>query len=313
MGWYARISDAFRDSPVLSLDCCSRFVLFSDCHRGVGNSNDNFLKNQHLYLAALNHYFQKGYTYIELGDGDELWENRSLARIIDIHTDVFGLLRRFHQRKRLYMLYGNHDHCKKNDRYCMKHCSACHCQNLSGQAPHWHISPDLSEKDVTELLPDFRFLSGIILQDTISHVDIYLTHGHQADFLNSTLAPLSGFLVRHLWKPLEAIGVADPTSAARNYTKKKKTEQRLSAWASQEQKLLITGHTHRPMTGSPASPYFNTGSCVHPSCITCIEIESRRITLVKWMMQTKTDLSLYVVREELEPPICLESFVQATP
>lgn len=308
MGWYARISKAFSNAPVLSLDCSSRFVLFSDCHRGVGNSNDNFLKNQHLYLAALNHYFQRGSTYIELGDGDELWENRSLTRIIDIHTDVFCLLREFHRRERLYMIYGNHDHCKKNDRYCAKHCSACHCHNLSDQTPHWHISPDSKEKDVTELLPDFRFLSGLILHDTISQREIYLTHGHQADFLNSTLAPLSGFLVRYLWKPLEGIGVLDPTSAARNYTKKKKTEQRLAAWASQEQKLLITGHTHRPMTGNPSSPYFNTGSCVHPSCITCIEIESRRITLVKWMMETRADLSLYVVRKELEPPVDLCEF-----
>lgn len=308
MGWYTRISKAFCNAPVLSLDCGSCFVLFSDCHRGVGNSNDNFLKNQHLYLAALNHYFQRGSTYIELGDGDELWENRSLARIIDIHTDVFCLLREFHRRERLYMIYGNHDHCKKNDRYCARHCSACHCHNLSDQTPHWHISPDSKEKDITELLPDFHFLSGLILHDTVSQREIYLTHGHQADFLNSTLAPLSGFLVRYLWKPLEGIGVLDPTSAARNYTKKKKTEQRLAAWASQEQKLLITGHTHRPMIGNPSSPYFNTGSCVHPSCITCIEIENRRITLVKWMMKTKADLSLYVVREELEPPVSICDF-----
>ena len=92
MGWYDRISRAFHDVPELPLDCCSRFALFSDCHRGVGNSNDNFLKNQHLYLAALRYYFQNGFTYLELGDGDELWENRSLARIIDIHSDVFFLL-----------------------------------------------------------------------------------------------------------------------------------------------------------------------------------------------------------------------------
>ena len=124
MGWYQRISNAFRDAPVLPLDCGSRLVLFSDCHRGVGNSNDNFLKNQHLYLAALQHYFQKGYTYLELGDGDELWENRSLARIIDIHDDVFCLLKEFCCRERLYMLYGNHDHCKKDLRYCRRHCSA---------------------------------------------------------------------------------------------------------------------------------------------------------------------------------------------
>ena len=307
MGWYQRISNAFRDAPVLPLDCSSRFAILSDCHRGVGNSNDNFLKNQHLYLAALKHYFQNGYTYLELGDGDELWENRSLSRIIDIHSDVFRLLKQFHYQNRLYMLYGNHDHCKKSFRYCRKHCSACHCQNLSEEMPCWNISMPPGD-EAAELFPDFRFLSGLILHDTVSGKELYLTHGHQADFLNSTLAPLSGFLVRYFWKPLEAIGVSDPTSAARNYTKKQKTEMRLAAWASQEQKLLITGHTHRPMAGNPESPYFNTGSCVHPSCIPCIEIQNRRITLVKWLLQTKTNLSLYVTREELYEPICIEEF-----
>lgn len=307
MGWYHRITSAFQDASVLPLDCSSRFVLFSDCHRGVGNSNDNFLKNQHLYLAALRYYYQSGYTYLELGDGDELWENRSLARIIDIHSDVFRLLKQFHCQNRLYLLYGNHDHCKKSFRYCRRHCTSCHCQNLSKETPRWHTSMD-SEYEAAELFPDLRFLSGLILHDTISGKELYLTHGHQADFLNSTLAPLSGFLVRYFWKPLEAIGVSDPTSAARNYTKKKKTEKRLAAWASQEQKLLITGHTHRPMAGTLESPYFNTGSCVHPGCITCIEIQNRRITLVKWLLQTKTDLSLYAAREELEEPVCIEEF-----
>ncbi len=315
MGWYQRITGAFCDAPVIPLDCSSRFALFSDCHRGVGNTNDNFLKNQHLYLAALRHYFQNGYTYIELGDGDELWENRSLARIIDIHDDVFRMLKEFHRQNRLCMIYGNHDHCKKNVRYCRRHCSAFYCQHATTnfcQTPLHPVSPQSEAETAACLLPDICFHSGIILRDSISQKEIYLTHGHQADFLNSTLAPLSGFLVRYLWKPLEAIGVSDPTSAARNYTKKKKTETRLASWASQEQKLLITGHTHRPMIGSPDSPYFNAGSCVHPSSITCIEIQSRRITLVKWTMQTRSDLSLYVAREELEPPVCLEIFQKKT-
>lgn len=293
MSWQKRISDAFLQAPILPLHPDSRCVLISDCHRGIGNSNDNFLKNQHLYFAALNHYFETGYTYLELGDGDELWENRSLARIIDIHSDVFRLLKEFHRQNRLYLLYGNHDHCKKYCRYCQKHCSTYHCDN---------------QTEESELLPGFRFLPGVILQDTISGKELYLTHGHQADFLNSTLAPLSGFLVRYFWKPLEAVGVQDPTSAARNYTRKQKTEQRLTAWACQHQKLLITGHTHRPMIGSPDSPYFNTGSCVHPCCITCIEITNRCMTLVKWTVRTREDFSLYAAREVLKGPVCLDEF-----
>ena len=48
-----RLDKSFRTAPVLALTPHSRIVLISDCHRGVGNSNDNFLKNQHLYFAAL--------------------------------------------------------------------------------------------------------------------------------------------------------------------------------------------------------------------------------------------------------------------
>ena len=52
MGYETRISKAFEGALKLPLSDNSKYVLFSDCHRGVGTSNDNFLKNQHLYFAA---------------------------------------------------------------------------------------------------------------------------------------------------------------------------------------------------------------------------------------------------------------------
>ena len=70
----SRLNRAFSQATVLPLTKCSRYVLVSDCHRGAGTSSDNFLKNQHLYYAALEHYYRGGFTYIELGDGEELWE-----------------------------------------------------------------------------------------------------------------------------------------------------------------------------------------------------------------------------------------------
>ena len=285
MSWYRRISNAFRDAPQIPLGPDSLIVLFSDCHRGTGNHNDNFLKNQNVYFAALNHYYEHGFTYIELGDGDELWENPSLSKIIDIHSNVFWLLTKVRDENKLYMLYGNHDLSKRRCGYCKKHCSIYHISGQEEKAP---------------LFPDSCYLQGLILKNQETGKDIYLTHGHQADFLNSVLAPIAAFLVRYIWKPLEGLGISDPTSAAKNYTKKKKTEKRLTDWAAKEQKLLITGHTHRPMAGNASAPYFNTGSCVHPRCITCIEIENFILKLVKWTIRTRRDKTLYVAREELE-------------
>lgn len=272
MGYEKRLTNAFENAPVLPVYNTSKLVLFSDCHRGCGNSNDNFLKNQHLYFAALTHYYEKGYTYIELGDGDELWENRYFQQIQEIHSNVFWLLSRFYQHKRLYMIYGNHDMVKKK----------------------------------LSLPLDFPFYEGIILQDCCSNKRLYLTHGHQADTLNSTFWKLSRFLVRYIWKPLEHFGVLDPTSAAKNYSVKEKTEKRLEHWAKTNQTTLITGHTHRPVLSSDTPHYCNTGSCVHPRCITCIEIQNGSLFLVKWSMETREDLNLYVARSILSGPIKLK-------
>lgn len=78
MSYQKRLDQAFENVPVLPLDDNHKYVVFSDCHRGSGNNNDNFIKNEHLYLAALRHYNRMQYTYVELGDGDELWENRKM-------------------------------------------------------------------------------------------------------------------------------------------------------------------------------------------------------------------------------------------
>ena len=114
--------------------------------------------------------------------------------------------------------------------------------------------------------------------------------------------------MRYLWKPLEQFGVLDPTSAAKNYKVKNKTEQRLQEWTKLHKKILITGHTHRPVLGSKDSLYFNTGSCIHPGGITGIEIENRCMTLVKWSLSTREDMTLYAARGSLSEKICIDEY-----
>lgn len=43
----------------------------------------------------------------------------------------------------------------------------------------------------------------------------------------------------------------------------------------------------------------NTGSCIHPRCITCMEIDRGMITLAKWSTSVRKDRTLYVAREVL--------------
>lgn len=296
MSYYSRLNKSFEGALRLPLNYNTKYVLISDCHRGTGTSNDNFLKNQNLYYAALQNYYQRGFTYIELGDGDELWENHNMKQIIEAHENVFALLSRFYRQNRLYMIYGNHDMIKKDNRYIEKNCSSFPCFYICN--PHLEDQP---------LFTDIKFHAGIILENTVSAnaKDLYLTHGHQVDVLNSTLWRISRFLVRYFWKPLERYGILDPTSAAKNYKRKQKIEKRLHSYAEQENLILITGHTHRPMLSETDPCYCNSGSCVHPYSITCLEIERMHISLVKWVLTTKQDMSLYVSREILAGPFLI--------
>lgn len=290
MSIHSRISHAFDNAPVLPLTRQSRYAIISDCHRGRGNSNDNFLKNQNLYFTALTHYYENGFTYIELGDGDELWENRKMSQIAEIHSNVFWLLSLFHERGRLYMIYGNHDMEKKKANFCRCLQTSCFCRE---------------NRCVQSLFSDLKFYEGLILENPCDDFRIFLTHGHQADFFNSVCWKLTRFLVRYLWKPLEHFGVLDPTSAAKNYVHKDRIEQHLSDYATQMRRPLITGHTHRPRLDPQAPYYMNSGSCVHPRCITCLEIACGKITLVKWTLSTRKDRTLFVAREILSEFVLL--------
>ena len=283
MSSYSRLQKAFRSAPTLPLTVHSRFCLFSDCHRGDGTSNDNFLKNQNLYFTALKHYYAEGFTYIELGDGDELWENRRMSQIIEIHNNVFWLLSLFYRQNRLYLLYGNHDLEKKKPGYSDRVCDTYFCTDT---------------QCCEELFPGLPFHEGLILESCEGH-KLYLTHGHQADFWNSSGWKLNRFLVRYLWRPLEHFGVLDPTSAAKNYSHKDRIEKRLTGFALSSGISLITGHTHKPRLSPSDLSYMNTGSCVHPRCITCMELTGNQLTLVKWTYDTRKDRTLFVSREVL--------------
>ena len=211
-------------------------------------------------------------------------ENRRMSQIIEIHNNVFWLFSLFHRQNRLYLLYGNHDIEKKKTGYSGRVCKTYFCTDT---------------QCCEELFPDFDFHEGLILENRSRSYRLYLTHGHQADFWNSTGWRITRFLVRYLWKPLEHFGVLDPTSAAKNYTRKDHVEQRLADYASKNNISLVTGHTHRPRLDPGAPSYMNTGSCVHPRCITCIEIQGSTALLVKWTYDTRRDNSLYVSREVL--------------
>ena len=270
-----QIDKALRSAPIINTADYPRLVLFSDCHRGNGTWSDSFLNNKTIYEAALGYYFERDFTYIELGDGDELCENRYFSDIEEIHGDIFRLLGRFSETGRMFMLWGNHDRVKSRNGFRSK------------------VLPPSSEALIIKC-------AGRKGED----VRYNLIHGHQADFLNNQLWKLARWMVRYLWRPLELAGVKDPTSAARNYSKGKIIEERMSEWAKLNNTHIIAGHTHRPALSHSRDgwSYANTGSCVHPSTITCLEIDKGTVSLIKWAACADENQYIHICRYLISVP-----------
>lgn len=300
MNLYKCLSKVYTNAKVIQYNNESKFVIMSDCHRGSGNLGDNFLKNKNIFQAALNEYYKDGFTYIELGDGDELWENRYINQIIDMHSTTFDLLYKFYKDNRMYMIYGNHDIQKRNVDFLKcnyKECYSCEQNNF------------------LELFNSIKVHESIILENEYNKEEkIFLIHGHQGDLINDKLWKLGRFLVRHVWRPLEMLGVNDPTKASKNYKKKNKVEKNLTTWSQDNNIILIAGHTHKPSFANlNESMYFNCGSCIHPDSITAIEIENGEISLVRWRIMVGEegciyDSIMYIGKEIIYGPMKLEYY-----
>lgn len=251
---YRRLTQAFRAAKSVLFDDASRLVFFSDLHRGDNSRSDAFTRNEDLFLHALGHYYQEGFTYVEVGDGDELWQNRRIGAVKQAHRRTFDLLHRFEQQNRLHVIFGNHD--------------------IQGQPGHQVKKDDLTTHE------------GLIFQHAHADQRIFVVHGHQVDFKSDYLSRVSRFVTRHIWKRVQNLGVADGPSQASESRNRMTIRQRVTEWIEAHRQIVICGHTHTPAfptLGTP--PYFNTGSCIFADYITGLELKDGMIALVKWAKQ----------------------------
>jgi predicted phosphodiesterase len=289
-----RLNAVFESSPELIFDDRSKFIFFSDCHRGDNSWADDFAHNEHIYYYALTRYYRMGYTYVEIGDGDELWENDRFEDIRIAHSTVFKLLRRFYNEGRFVLLYGNHDKERKSQARVKNTLHRYFDERSGTQVP---------------FLEGITVHEGIVLRHASTGMRIFLVHGHQGDLLGDQLWWLGKLLSRLVWRQLQLMGIHDPTRPAVNYTKRKRVERRLMRWVRLRRQMVVTGHTHRPRFPEPgAPPFFNDGSCVHPRSITGLEIVNGKISLVRWHLSTRDDGTLRIGRDVLAGPTGLSEY-----
>lgn len=259
---FRRFDRVLATSPEIPFDDSSRIVFFSDCHRGDNGRSDAFKRNASLFLQVLQHYDNNGFSYVEVGDGDELWQNRSLRVIRAAHARVFEMLHRLQQQNRLHLIFGNHD--------------------VSG------AHPEQMEKD------GMLAREGLVLRHRHTRQSIFVVHGHQADLTSYGAYGMSRFLVRYIWSTMQRVGLARVNTDINRAegqgrlekgvglwldSEQVRVEQRIREWTVARRQVVICGHTHMPAF---SSHYFNTGTCIYPGYITGLEIQGGEISAVKW-------------------------------
>jgi len=294
-----RLDAVFEKAFPVPFDDSSKFVFFSDVHRGDDSRSDEFGRNKHIFNHALNYYYQNNFTYVEIGDGDELWENPKFDIIRSAHTTTFEMLKKFYDDNRLFMLFGNHNMPFSNEEYVKKTLYSVYDEYLDS-----HV----------DLFPGITVHEALILIHRDTRQEVFVVHGHQGDLLNDQLAPISHFIIRFFWRFMHnVLGIQYAASPAKSRRKRHKVEKRYTKWNENSDTVIICGHTHRPRFPSPNEPaYFNTGCCMHPRGITCLELIYGKFVLVTWSVHTKPDGSMYIKRTALKGPESIRSYAKKT-
>lgn len=283
---------ALKNEDIIDVNDDTKIIFFSDVHRGDNSLTDEFAHNQNVYYYALQHYFDHDYRYIEVGDGDELWEYSKFEHIRSAHSDVFCLLKEFYDKDRFDYMYGNHNMAFRHP-LVVKHLLT-------------HFFDDYLDID-TPLFPEIRTKESILLRDSQSDKEILVVHGHQGDFINDQGWIVSLFLMRVFWRFMHMIGLKNPASPAKSRIKRHRIEKNFTRWIEKYKIGILCGHTHRPkLPEVGSSVYMNTGCCVHPRGITGIELTGRTFNLVYWSIKPDKEGNLSIKKKVMKGPMSFD-------
>lgn len=299
-----------------------QFVIVSDQHKGIRDGADDFRNAETNYLAALDFYFDQGFSLINNGDAEELWENTP-TKVMEANQETLASERRFLEQDRYYRIYGNHDLEWKYD-----------------IQRNTFLKPFFGDK--------LKIVEGVILQTTFEdkQYDILISHGHQGD-QKSDGNPFSTWVVAALWTPLQRFLDISINTTSDSFELIDKHNIMMYEWsASQKNLIFISGHTHKPVFASldhvdqiqkqiekaqrenniaalPAlaqalrerkveysgkgiiktkvqPSYFNSGCCCFSDGdMTAIEIDRGHIRLVKWQYENNKPVRRVLEESEL--------------
>lgn len=199
-----------------------RYVIFSDLHMADRSPGvDSFSSNEVVYLHALQHYLDEDFNLVLNGDVEEGWEVKPRQVREAYRATTYAMERRFVDEggSRHTRIWGNHDDLWRDRKRVNK-----------------HLVPVLGE--------GIQVYRGLKLGE-----HILITHGHQGDIASDTFSTISRWSVRYGWRWVQKLTKLTRVRAATNHSVRRSRDKALYRWARDRKKLLIAGHTHRPMFG----------------------------------------------------------------
>jgi UDP-2,3-diacylglucosamine pyrophosphatase LpxH len=221
---HKKLSQLWADKEIEVLKTVGqKYVVMSDLHMGDGGQADDLRHNKDTLKRALEHYKNKGFKLILLGDIEELWQF-DLEEIERTYgKDIYARMRRF-GKGNVYRVYGNHD-------------------------KDWILQDPLRKED-----SDNRWaVEALKMKGKDGRTSILLIHGHQGSVESDKYSWISRVLVKKAFKPVEGLAktlklyghsTAKKSQIAKNY------EKSMYSWAKKNKVIIICGHSHRAIYAS---------------------------------------------------------------
>jgi predicted phosphodiesterase len=204
----------------------AKLIILSDQHKGGKDLSDDFRNTENNYMTALQYYYDEDFTFINLGDCEELWESTPSTVITKNRLTLLEEAQ-FLATGRYYRVYGNHD---LEWKYAIQ-------QNL-------YLKPIFGNKLIIHEGLEFT------TQYNEKNYSIFLAHGHQGDQRSDGNA-FSMWFVAAIWTPIQRFLEISIDTISDSYELVDKHNIMMYNWsATQNNLLFISGHTHKPVFAS---------------------------------------------------------------
>ena len=322
---FERLDEAKSEAQKIPFDINEdRIIVLSDVHKGDRQKgSDDFQHNEAIYCCALDYYLKRDFKLILAGDVEEAWEckYKDITRHYE-HT-AFQMEKRFVEKEKAtgicyyYRILGNHDGVLADPEMVKEYLwpvlgeISVHPALFLGDKifiVHGHQGDIHSDRGAKlsysivryiwkPLQNVFKFMNTSAAKNNkirrkrdqylfewAKSNDLMLIAGHTHRGMFESFSKTDQLQRKKSELEAKLAAATDPAAKLLLQVAHKK----ISKIVEESKEELSKDKEISRLGTSPIPCYFNDGCCVHPDGITGIEIDRKKIRLVKWELSDTT-------------------------